>query len=64
MTQVDARAVRHLNQFQTVKAVAGSSDTVDVLDMHKPDVAAKAKQYGVKCVRIATPIVNIRAMII
>ena len=33
-----------------VKSIACPSCDVQVLDMNKPDVAAKAKQYGVKIV--------------
>ena len=33
-----------------VKEIACSSSEVEVLDMHKPEVATKAKQYGVKTV--------------
>ena len=35
---------------QLVKSIACPSCDVQVLDMNKPDVAAKAKQYGVKSV--------------
>ena len=35
---------------QLVKSIACPSCDVQVLDMNKPDVAAKAKQYGVKTV--------------
>ncbi len=35
---------------QLVKSIACPSCDVQVLDMQKPDVAAKAKQYGVKTV--------------
>jgi glutaredoxin 3 len=35
---------------QLVKSIACPSCDVQLLDMHKPDVAAKAKQYGVKTV--------------
>jgi glutaredoxin 3 len=35
---------------ETVKAVACPSCEVEVLDMHRPDVAAKAGRYGVKSV--------------
>ena len=35
---------------QLVKSIACPSCDVQVLDMHQPDVAAKAKQYGVKTV--------------
>ncbi len=35
---------------QLVKSIACPSCEVQVLDMHKPDVAAKAKEYGVKTV--------------
>ena len=35
---------------QLVKSVACPSCDVQVLDMNKPDVAAKAKQYGVTSV--------------
>ena len=33
-----------------VQRIGGSSCEVEVLDMNKPDVAAKARQYGVKTV--------------
>jgi glutaredoxin len=33
---------------EMVQRIAGATQTVDVLDMHRPDVAAKAKQYGVQ----------------
>jgi glutaredoxin 3 len=33
---------------EMVRRIAGASHTVDVLDMHRPDVAAKAKQHGVQ----------------
>ena len=33
-----------------VKRLAGSSHEVVIHDMHKSDVAAKAKQYGVRSV--------------
>ena len=36
--------------IQTVKAIACPSCDVEVLDMKQPDVAAKAKQYGVRSV--------------
>jgi glutaredoxin len=36
--------------IQLVKLIACPSCEVEVLDMHKPDVAAKAKEYGVKSV--------------
>ncbi len=35
---------------QLLKSIACPSCDVQVLDMHKPEVAAKAKQYGVKAV--------------
>jgi hypothetical protein len=35
---------------QLVKRIACPSCDVQVLDMNRPDVAAKAKQYGVKTV--------------
>jgi len=35
---------------QLVKSIACPSCDVQVLDMHQPDVAAKAKSYGVKTV--------------
>ena len=35
---------------QLVKSIACPSCDVEVLDMNKPDVAAKAKRYGVKSV--------------
>ena len=35
---------------QLVKSIACSSCDVQVLDMNEPDVAAKAKQYGVTTV--------------
>ena len=35
---------------QLVKSIACPSCDVQVLDMNKPDVAAKAKQYGVRSV--------------
>jgi glutaredoxin 3 len=30
-----------------VKRVAGASHTVEVLDMHRPEVAAQARQHGI-----------------
>ena len=33
---------------QLIKSIACPSCDVQVLDMHQPDVAAKAKNYGVK----------------
>jgi glutaredoxin 3 len=33
---------------EMVRRIAGTSHTIEVLDMHRADVAAKAKQYGVK----------------
>ena len=36
--------------MQLVKSIACPSCDVQVLDMNKPDVAAKAKQYGVTTV--------------
>ena len=33
-----------------VRRIAGSSHEVVVHDMHKPEVASKAKQYGVRSV--------------
>lgn len=33
-----------------VNSAAGPSDDIQVLDMHQPDVTARAKQYGVKSV--------------
>jgi glutaredoxin 3 len=35
---------------RAVNSAAGPSDEVEVLDMHLPDVAARAEQYGVKSV--------------
>ena len=35
---------------QTVNQIAGSSCEVEVLDMRQPDVAARAKQLGVRSV--------------
>ena len=35
---------------QLVKSIACPSCDVQVLDMNKPDVAAKAKEYGIKSV--------------
>ncbi len=32
---------------ELVKRVAGASHTVEVLDMHRPEVAAKARQHGI-----------------
>ena len=34
----------------TVKQIAGPSDEVEVLDMHQPEVAARAEQYSVRSV--------------
>ena len=31
-----------------VRRIAGTSHTIEVLDMQRADVAAKAKQYGVQ----------------
>ena len=36
--------------IEMVKRLAGSSHEVVIQDMHKADVAAKAKQYGVRSV--------------
>lgn len=36
--------------IQMVKAIACPSCEIEVLDMHKPEVAAKAKEYGVASV--------------
>jgi glutaredoxin 3 len=36
--------------IKMVKQIACSSCDVEILDMHQPDVAAKAKQYGVRSV--------------
>jgi glutaredoxin 3 len=36
--------------IQVVKRLAGPSQEVVVLDMHKSEVASKAKQYGVRSV--------------
>jgi glutaredoxin len=36
--------------IETVKRLAGASHEVIVHDMHKSDVAAKAKQHGVRSV--------------
>lgn len=33
---------------EMVRRIAGASHTVDVLDMQRPAIAAKAKQYGVQ----------------
>ena len=32
---------------ELVKRVAGGSHTVEVLDMHRPEVAARARQHGI-----------------
>ncbi|MCA1850070.1 MAG: thioredoxin family protein [Acidobacteria bacterium] len=34
--------------IQMVKQIACPSCDVEVLDMHQPDVAARAKQYGIR----------------
>jgi glutaredoxin 3 len=36
--------------IQTVNEVAYDSCEVEVLDMHQPDVAAKAKEHGIRSV--------------
>ena len=36
--------------IRTVNQIAGPSDEVGVLDMHQPEVAARAEQYGVRSV--------------
>lgn len=36
--------------IEMVKRIAGSSHEVIVHDMHQPEVASKAKQYGVRSV--------------
>jgi glutaredoxin 3 len=36
--------------IQIVKEIAGSSNEVEVLDMHEEDVSAKAKDYGIRSV--------------
>jgi glutaredoxin 3 len=36
--------------IRMVNAIACSSCEVEVLDMHQPDVAARAKQYGVRSI--------------
>ncbi|MDQ6760219.1 MAG: thioredoxin family protein [Acidobacteriota bacterium] len=36
--------------IQLVQSIACPSCEIEVLDMHKPEVAARAKQYGVKSV--------------
>ena len=36
---------------RTVSGIARPSCDVEVLDMHRPDVAARAKQYGARSVR-------------
>ncbi len=36
--------------IETVKRLAADTHHVEVLDMHKDDVAARAKKYGVKSV--------------
>jgi glutaredoxin 3 len=33
---------------ELVRRVAGPSHTVDVLDMHRAEVAARARQYGIQ----------------
>jgi len=35
---------------ELVKRIAGSSHEVEVVDMHKHEVASRAKQYGVRSV--------------
>jgi glutaredoxin 3 len=35
---------------ETVKTIACPSCEIEVLDMHREDVAAKAKEYGIKSV--------------
>jgi glutaredoxin len=35
---------------ELVRRIAGSSHEVEVVDMHKHEVASKAKQYGVRSV--------------
>jgi glutaredoxin 3 len=41
---------------QLVKRIACPSCEVEVLDMHRPEVAAKAKQYGVH--RVPAVVIN------
>jgi glutaredoxin len=36
--------------IQTIKVIAGPSCDIEVLDMQKPGVAARAKQYGIRSV--------------
>ena len=36
--------------IELVKRIAGSSHEIVIHDMHKPDIATKAKQYGVRSV--------------
>ena len=45
-----------------VQQIACSSCEVEVLDMNKPEVATKARQYGVKTAIIAPPPTMIRPM--
>jgi glutaredoxin 3 len=33
---------------ELVERIAGASHNVEILDMHRADVAAKAKQYGIQ----------------
>lgn len=35
---------------ETVNRIAGESSEVEVLDMHRPEVAARAKEYGLRSV--------------
>ena len=35
---------------RAVNSIAGASDEVEVLDMRRPDAAARAEQYGVRSV--------------
>src|SRR5438552_1499441 len=56
LSRLLARLCRHSlsaareSTVQIVQKIACQSCDVQVLDMNKPDVAAKAKQYGVKTV--------------
>ena len=35
---------------ELVKRIAGSSHEVEIVDMHKHEVASRAKHYGIQCV--------------
>jgi len=35
---------------ELVKRIAGSSHEVEIVDMHKPEVASRAKHYGIQSV--------------